>query len=424
MAVPSSILKASIKPESKIAKIAKNTKMNKLCLFCLHLWVSVLCVVMLSACSTTKIDLSQCEQIGALEPICSFKNPEDMELLPDQTTLIVSQIGSLEMNQSGSLIFFNTQNNELRLAFPKKEVKTQELETADLKTPKDFKNWGAASCAQAKDEEFSPLGISLKQRNDGAWQVAAINQAVGMRVDMFELLKQRIHYQLRWRGCVPLPEGTFLNDIALLRNGGFVASHMMRHPAPSILGISFPILKGQLGFATGYVLEWNPPMNDQLAAPLNANSSIRILEDSHGALLNGIAVSADENEVFVSVYGNNELRKLDRRTGKQLASTAIAHVDNLSWDKDGYLLAASLRGSQWEHWTCIRNPNQNCGLAFSIVRINPQNLSNEVIFQHQGAPMGAATIAQQVGDFLFLGTFTGNRILKVPYSKKTSQFIK
>jgi len=37
------------------------------------------------------------------------------------------------------------------------------------------------------------------------------------------------------------------------------------------------------------------------------------------------------------------------------------------------------------------------------------------VFEHEGAPMGAATVAQPLGEFLYLGSFTGDRILKVPY---------
>jgi hypothetical protein len=44
-------------------------------------------------------------------------------------------------------------------------------------------------------------------------------------------------------------------------------------------------------------------------------------------------------------------------------------------------------------------------------------MSSEVVFKHQGAPMGAGTVARQLGDFLYIGSFSSDRIVRVPYEK-------
>lgn len=349
----------------------------------------------LQACATPLKPISGCEKIDNLEPICRFTNPEDLDLLPDQRTLLVSQIGSMKQASSGSLVFFDTVTKTLTPAFPITPAAAMAA----------GENWGAANCPGMPGIEFSPLGISLRQRHDGRWQVAATNQGQRVSVEMFELLKSDLGYALAWRGCVIPPDGSFFNDVALLRNGGFVASHMFDRRDPVIFGFSSGIWKAQLGINTGYVMEWQPQTSEHF----------RVLADSHGPFMNGIQVSADDSMVYVSVTSGDEIRKLDRLSGKQLARTQVLRPDNLAWDQQGYLLAASLNGSKFDHLACLEHPGSTCGLGFGIVRIDSQSMASEIIFQHQGAPMGAATVAQQLDDALYLGSFSGDRILKMPY---------
>lgn len=357
--------------------------------------------VFLSACGTMEKPIAACEKIGSIEPICGFSNPEDMDLLPDHQTLIISQIGNINNTASGNLVFFDTRSQLITTAFP--------LATKGVFDPAN--NWGAQACPGVPGLEFSPIGISLRQRNDGRWQLAAVNQGQRTSVEMFEVLRRDEGYSLAWRGCVVPPDGTNLNDVALLRDGGFVASHMFDRRDPVIFGFSTGIWKAQLGIDTGYALEWLPESAEQF----------RVLEESHGPFLNGIQMSVDDKTVFVSVTSSNEIFKLDRASGRKLATAKIASTDNLAWDQHGYLLAASLSGSKFEHLDCIKHPGANCGLGFTIVRVNPETMEAENIFQHEGAPMGAATIAQQVGDSLYLGSFTGDRIIKVPYQGREKQ---
>jgi hypothetical protein len=354
----------------------------------------VLGLVFLTACGTVRKPISTCEKADDIEPICGFSNPEDMDLLPDHQTLIISQIGNINNTASGNLVFFDTRSQLITTAFP--------LATKGVFDPAN--NWGAQACPGVPGLEFSPIGISLRQRNDGRWQLAAVNQGQRTSVEMFEVLKLDAGYTLTWRGCVIPPDGTNLNDVALMRDGGFVASHMFDRRDPVIFGFSTGIWKAQFGIDTGYAIEWLP----------EAGEKFRVLKESHGPFLNGIQMSDDDKTVFVSVTSGNEIRKLDRASGKKSATVKVASPDNLSWDQHGYLLAASLSGSKFEHLDCIKHPDANCGLGFTIVRINPETMESENIVQHEGAPMGAATIAQQVGDALFLGSFTGDRIIRIP----------
>ena len=357
-------------------------------------WLALACCLMLG-CSSQAI--VSCESTAGITVICGFKNPEDIKRLPDQKTLLISQVGTLGAPIPGSLVFFDTLSQRISPAFP------VDASALDLKPD----NWGASHCPGMPGPEFSPLGIAVRQRDDGRWQVAAVNYGQRMSVEMFELLMTVDHqYRLAWRGCVIPPDEVSINSVALLGNGGFVASHMFDRRAPEIFGVSSSVWRAQLGLDTGYVFEWLPA----------AEGVFRVLEGSHGPFLNGIEVSRDENTVFVSVTSADQIRKIDRRSGRQLAVLKVERPDNISWDDDGFLLVASLTGSRLENLACIKRIGENCGLAFSIVRIYPSNMSAQQIFKHEGAPMGAATGAQQLGTSLYLGSFAGDRIVKIPYA--------
>jgi hypothetical protein len=362
----------------------------------LILGLFALSIFLLSGCSTSSLPPCQKESVRGLVVMCGFKNPEDIKALPDQKTLLISQVGRLGKQSTGSLVFFDTQAADfaIKTAFP-----TKALAKAGDPNPR----WGAANCPGIPGSEFSPLGIAVKQRLDGRWQVAAVNHGQRQSIEMFELLKVGAHYVLEWRGCVVPPEEVLMNSVTLLGNGGFLATHMFDRQSPNFLGFSTSLWKSQLGFDTGYVLEWLP----------EKETEFRVLSGSHGPFLNGIELSADEATVFFSVTSANEVRKLNRVSGQLIDSVSIERPDNLSWDAQGFLLAASLTGSRLENLLCIQNTDKTCGLAFQIYRIDPKDMSKQLLFAHDGTPMGAATVAQTLGDSIYLGSFTGDRIVKI-----------
>lgn len=366
----------------------------------IKLFFLIIGLLVLVACSDKPAIISDCHAVDNITPICRFTNPEDMDLLPDQQTLLISQMGNMEGSLSGNLVSFDTHTQVITALFPSPEPVSHNTAAS----------WGAANCPGMPGGEFSPHGITIKQRDDGRWQLAVVNHGQRESVEMFEILSSADRYALAWRGCVIPPPGTYMNDVALMKNGGFVASHMFDKNAPLIFGMRTGVWKSQLGINTGYVFEWLPTAAD----------NFRILADSHGPFINGIALSADDTTVFANVYAGNEVRKLDRVTGNKIGAAKITQVDNLAWasstnSKSPVLLGVSHSGGKLEQMDCIKHPGQTCGFGFTVVRIDTETMTSEEIFQHEGAPMGAATVAQQVGDSLYLGTFSGNRIIKMAH---------
>ena len=352
---------------------------------------AVLCTLLLSACSEQAIFVDGCVASGKMEPICQFTNPEDIELLPDGKTLLVSQMGlNMEQSAPGSLVFFDTVTRQITPAQPAKDTPITD-------------DWGAANCPGNPHATIAPHGTSLKQRADSRWQLAVVNHGGRESIEMYELLTSRDQPQLVWRGCVPATDGVFMNDVAVLKDGGFVASHMFDKRAPHVLGTSVDAMKAIIGMHTGYVFEWQKA------------SGFRILSESHSAMPNGVEISKDDSIVFANIYFGGEMLKLDRMSGKRLGSLPIHKGDNLAWDSKGALLNVSHTGPLSEEVLCMKQPGRTCALEYQVHRIDPKTLKSEVLFAHVGAPMGAATVAREANGSLYLGTFTGNRMVKMPY---------
>ena len=51
---------------------------------------------------------------------------------------------------------------------------------------------------------------------------------------------------------------------------------------------------------------------------------------------------------------------------------------------------------------------------FSIIAIDPETFETETLVEQQGAPMGAGTVGLQVDGDLYIGSFTGDRMGRIP----------
>ncbi len=356
--------------------------------------------ILLAACSHGPDLVTDCVASGTMTPICKFQNPEDLEALPDGKTLLVSQMGKdIKIHTPGSLVFFNTETDVITPAFP--------LPVATTAAAANAEKWGAANCPGIPDARFSPHGISLKQRTDTRWQIAVVNHGGGERIDLFELLDYQTggNPRIEWRGCVVPAAEVFPNDVAVLKDGGIVASHMYDNTTTELFGFSINVWKAMLGFNTGHVWEWHQ------------SSGFHILEGSRGPFINGVEVSADNTTVYANVYFGGEILRLDRASGKRTGAATVGKADNLAWNSKGELLAVAHPGSTLETIRCFEHPGSTCTLPYTVWRINPTTMSNEMLFTHRGAPMGAATVARELGGALYLGSYSGDRMVKMPYPK-------
>lgn len=341
------------------------------------------------ACTPSPAPIVACQARGDAQPLCGFQNPEDLALLPSGERLLVSEYGGMEQARPGVL-------SRLDLA---DHARTVLFRSGDAAGETGIPGWGDPDCPGPPDA-FSPHGIDLVERGDGRFALLVVNHAGRESVELFEVLEPRGRARVAWRGCVVAPAGAWWNDVVGRADGGFLVSHMM--PRRGAVGQAWEFAKAALlGVESGRVLDWSL---DRGFAPVPG---------SQVALANGVELSADESVLFVNANLGGRVLAVRLSDGRRLGEAPVARPDNSTWASDGRLLVASLTASVGELLACAELEHGTCPGDFEIVAIDPESFATEVVYRGDGETMGAGTVGLQVGDELYVGTFAGDRILRV-----------
>lgn len=339
------------------------------------------------ACAPALEPITSCEAVDGARPICGLQNPEDLAVLPGGRALIISQFGGMDGGKTGSLATLEVATDAVNVAFP------------NAGSPPDPQpGWGDASCPGPPGDAFAPHGIDLERRPDGALRLLAVNHGGRESVEIFEVRVLGRVVDLVWRGCAIPPDGSFLNDVVALPDGGFLATHMYPKSGPLMSAVH--LIRGLLSRDIGYVLEWHP------------DGGFRRVPGTGAPFPNGIEVSPDGAVIYLNVYMAGQLRRIDRRTGELLGIVEVPSPDNVTWSEDGRLLVASHTDGR-ETLGCNGIERGACPSAYAIVAVDPQTQATEVVYRHAGAPMGAATVAVEIDRELFIGSFAGDRLVRV-----------
>ena len=342
-----------------------------------------------ASASSALAPILDCEAVGRARPICGFQNPEDLVALPGGEAVLVSEYGSMQGDRPGALSLFVLENERRHVLFRGGDA--PETLPASL-------TWGDPACPGPPPAAFSPHGIHLSKRSDGRFQLLVVQHGGRESVEFFEVIGAGTKFAVEWRGCAVAPADAMLNSVAALPDGGFVTTHMMpRSAASQALAESFATSR-----PTGAVLEWTRA------------AGFRVVPNTQSVLPNGIEVSADGRVIFVNSSGPGEIRRIERSTGTVEAQAAVSAPDNVRWAPDGRLLVASLRGSSLADFAmCLELEAGACPMPFQIVAVDPDSMQTEVLYANQGPPMGGGTVGLQIGRELLIGSFAGDRILRV-----------
>ena len=244
-------------------------------------------------------------------PYCGFTNPEDMVIIADGAKLLVSEMGVFMQDSPGSLSLLDLVSGQ------KQSIK--------ITWVTEGKSWGDNHCPQPQTSLFSPHGIDLTTRNDGKEQLLVVNHGGREAVEFFELSQLNNEWQLNWKGCALPPDDPFINDVAGLKDGGFLVTQMW-DKNQTYLMLMFKYL---MGINTGWVWEWQPL------------HGFNKLAGSSGTAPNGIVVSDDNSKVYINLYGDNKTIKIDRHTGLLEGEFEVQQPDNITLDEDGNLGVAA-----------------------------------------------------------------------------------
>lgn len=328
---------------------------------------------------TVATELLSCAPMAGMTPHCGYKNPEDLVHIPNSDLLIVSEMGEFMADSPGELSLLN--------------MTTGLRQNLEIDWSAAAPSWGDASCKAPDIAALSPHGIDLTKREDGELSLLVVNHGGRESVEFFAVAANG---NLTWRGCATPPEDPFINDVAARTDGGFYVTHMWNKTAD----FAATAAALQAGSNTGWVWAWSKANGFSKVAGTNAQ------------MPNGIALSRDNSMLYVNVYFGGGTFAFDLSKEQRLGSVDARQPDNVTVDADGNLWIASHQHDPIGQ-ACTLVTEGPCLLPFQIVKAAPKTLERSVVIDHNGPPMGYATVALKVGNKVYLGSAHGDRIVSL-----------
>jgi hypothetical protein len=327
--------------------------------------------------------LMACGVHGDIDVLCGAYSPEDLEITPDGKYLIATEF--VNLGRAGAV----GQGMAL-FDIAKKTYSKMAVSNAPDKA------WGDAACPGPIGDALVSHGESLAKRKDGAWALYVVNHGGRQSIEMFELKRASGGWSLVWHGCAV---GTHeYNDVAILPDGGYVGTYPT---ALSNGGNAGPFA----GAVTGYVARWTPGKGEAE------------LMDTRMRYPNGVVASADGRILYINEFSAKQVFKYDLTAGKILGSVKVDFLpDNLTWTKEGKLLAAGVKGARGD---CPEGSGRPCIQGFGVAEIDPAKMQARAMFDSATVDplIGGVSVALKVGNSIYLGAFQGDRLVKIPYKK-------
>lgn len=327
-----------------------------------------------------------CSPRGPARPICGFTNPEDMVPLPGNEAILIGEYGQSAEDHAGELVVFDLASESRTVAF-------RGGDTNGTNEP----GWGDPTCTTPPDARFNSHGIDLVRREDGRLALLVVEHGSREAVEFFEVTGGGAEWQLAWRGCVESPPDASLNEVVGLPDGRFFTTKMTSLAGAAEISDGFPTSP------TGRAFLWSP------------EGGFEGVGGSEGILPNGIAASPDGRFLYMNASGENSIRKIDVAAGREIGRAEVMAPDNVTWSPDGRLLVASLRAFDPDLFAeCAQIVGKPCPMPFAIEAVDPESMTPlGPVYESDGQPMGAGTVGLQVGNELFVGSFKGDRILRI-----------
>jgi len=322
-----------------------------------------------------------CESSGGLQFVCGPKNAEDLVLVPGSHWIISSGLA-----EGASFYQIDSRNGAWRpLAF-------------DVKADPAF----AGCAAPPAVATFHSHGLSIRESGRGISRLHVVGHGARESIEIFDVTVGANGPSVTWKGCVLMPDGLAANSVAAFADGTIIATVLL------MPGKSF--LDSVMKRPTGAVYVWKPGSKGFVpvaGTELPGN--------------NGIEVAADGREFYVVSSGlqtvvafshSNPARKL--RSTQPLPFTP----DNVHRGSDGRLYTGGMANDVPE---CggVPGPEHDLARLASCPRgsmgaaIDARTFEHEIIIATPAVPVFSnATMVLPVGQQVWMGTFSGDRIAR------------
>jgi hypothetical protein len=316
-----------------------------------------------------------CAPAGGWSFICGPAAAEDLVRVPGTSWIVGS--GMSEAGKPGRLHLIDSDKKTWGTLYP----------NAAARHDLDAKTY--AGCPGAPDANvFGAHGIAIRDDGKKTSTLLAVNHG-REAIEVFKIDAQGAKPNIAWIGCVLMGKKVFVNSVAFLPGGGFVATQFYDPSAPEGFGA---IASHKL---TGGVLEWHPATGVQALAGTELTGA------------NGIEVSKDGKWLYVAAWGTQELVRFSR--GEKILKKDVIKVDfspdNLRWAPDGQILVAGQNGyistaggvDAFKGWT--------------VAKLDPATLKVSAVAKDAGVlPLQNVSVGIDVEGTLWVGPFRGDRV--------------
>jgi hypothetical protein len=313
-----------------------------------------------------------CRDTADVQFVCGLQSPEDLVVLPGGQWVIGGAFSG-----SGGVYLIRTSDRTSAVAYPS----TRANERLDAKT--------YPSCPGAPDAatkaKFQTHGLSLRAGSNSVHTLFVVLHGGRESIEVFEVDARPQTPVLTWIGCAVAPDPIGLNSVRWLPEGGFIATDFLaRGGAPDAMQ------KMQAGEKNGALWEWHTA------------SGWKKVPGTDAAGANGIEISEDGQTLYVAAWGSQSFFRMGRAQGARRDEIPLGfRVDNIRWARDGSLLAAG--------------QDMGAQAATVVARIDPKTLGVREVLRRANTPaFSNGTVAVEIGDKYWVGTFRGDRVAIFP----------
>ena len=249
-------------------------------------------------------------------------------------------------------------------------------------------------------ETFISHGLHIRSGAEAHATLYVVGHGSREAIEVFDVDASRARPTLTWVGCVPMPGQTAANSVTSLRDGSLRATVLM-HPGQTFNDVF-------AGKPTGAVYSWSP-----------GDEGFELMAGTELPGNNGIEMSSDEREMFVVSSGLQTISAFSNTNpSRLLRSTPQLDYgpDNVHMTAGGQLITG---GPSFVDHECGELDVENvdleeyasCPRGSVAATYDPKTLAETKRWARPANPdFSNATMALEVGDEIWIGTFSGDRI--------------
>jgi len=313
---------------------------------------------------------ADCGAVDDMRFVCGQEAPEDLVVLPGEQWVVASAYSG-----AGGIRLVRVEDGTSFMAYP---AATAE-ETLDAETYPD--------CPGPPRGTFMTHGLSVLPGEGSVHKLFVVGHGDRESIEILEVDTASETPRVAWIGCAIAPDPIGLNSVRGLDDGGFVTTNFLPRG-----GERAAMMRMMQGETNGELWEWH------------TDSGWQKVPGSEAAGANGVELSDGGGTIYMAAWGSQSFARISRG-GTDVKRDEIPlgfRVDNIRWARDGSLLAVGQgTGENAQVW--------------QVVKIDPDTLDvREVTSVRNNDAFAAGTVAVEVGDDLWVGSFRGDRIAIVP----------